>query len=278
VDLGPFKELMWVNGNFNAGSSLSPKYDKPELQFGPMLQTVKDILQVLAALSGDDFDNGMDVGMSNTAGSWEYKFNCSQEIPVIKFPSAELLLANPNPPLKLEAGLKVGFYFNEMISIPTDLKQLVPACGAYVDFYGRIQVMCFTLAAASVYAVGQVNLGIAADTKAGIILRMKFGFGVEIVVGLPVVGNVSVLYMVGIEIGIATNSITVGAFMLFRGHAEICGGLVGVTIQIEAGGSVKRENGKTDCIAQVTFSIDICILWVIDISFSETWGESRQIS
>jgi len=278
VDLGPFKELMWVNGNFNAGSSLSPKYDKPELQFGPMLQTVKDILQVLAALSGDDFDNGMDVGMSNTAGSWEYKFNCSQEIPVIKFPSAELLIANPNPPLKLEAGLKVGFYFNEMISIPTDLKQLVPACGAYVDFYGRIQVMCFTLAAASVYAVGQVNLGIAADTKAGIILRMKFGFGVEIVVGLPVVGNVSVLYMVGIEVGIATNSVTVGAFMLFRGHAEICGGLVGVTIQIEAGGSVKRENEKTECIAQVTFSIDICILWVIDISFSETWGESRQIS
>jgi len=180
--------------------------------------------------------------------------------------------------LKLEAGLKVGFYFNEMISIPTDLKQLVPACGAYVDFYGRIQVMCFTLAAASVYAVGQVNLGIAADTKAGIILRMKFGFGVEIVVGLPVVGNVSVLYMVGIEVGIATNSVTVGAFMLFRGHAEICGGLVGVTIQIEAGGSVKRENEKTECIAQVTFSIDICILWVIDISFSETWGESRQIS
>ena len=278
VDLGPFKELMWVNGNFAASSGLNPKYDKPELQFGPMLNTAKDILQVLAALSGDDFDNGMNVGMSNTAGSWEYKFNCSQEIPVIKFPSAEVLLANPNPPLKLEAGLKVGFYFNEKISIPTELTQLVPACGAYVDFYGRLQVMCFTLAAASVYAVGQVNLGIAADTKAGISLRMKFGFGVEIVVGLPVVGNVSVLYMMSIEIGIATNSVTVGAFMLFRGQAEICGGLVGVCIQIEAGGSVKRENDRTDCIAQVTFSIDICILWVIDISFSETWQESRQIS
>jgi hypothetical protein len=279
VDLGPFKELMWVNGNFNASSGVNPKYDKPNLEFGPELQTVKDILKVLAALSGDDFDDGMKVGMSNSPDSWEYKFNCSQEIPVIRFPSAELLLANPNPPLKLEAGLKVGFYFNEMIAIPTDLKQLVPAAGAYVDFYARISVMCFTLAAASVYAVGQVNLGIAADSKAGIILRMKFGFGVEIVIGLPVVGNASVLYMMSIEVGIATNSVTVGAFMLFRGQAEICGGLVGVCIQIEAGGSITTHPDKsTDCVAQVTFSIDICILWVIDISFSETWSESRQIS
>jgi len=278
VDLGPFERLMWVDGNFNASSGVNPKYGLPNLQFGPVLQTAKDILQVLAMLSGDDFDDGMKVGMSNSPDGWEYKFDCSQEIPVIKFPSPALLSANPNPPLKLEAGLKVGFYFNSVMAIPTDLKQLVPACGAYVDFYGRIQVMCFTLAAASVYAVGQVDLGIAADTKAGIILRMKFGFGVEIVVGLPVVGNVSVLYMIEIELSIDSASVTVGAFMLFRGHAEICSGLVGVTIQIEAGGSVKKTADECNCIAQVTFSIDIQILWVIDISFEDTWQESRQIA
>jgi hypothetical protein len=278
VDLGPFERLMWVDGDFNAASGINAKYDKPNLQFGPMLNTVKDILQVLATLSGDDFDNGMSVGMSNSADSWEYKFNCSQEIPVLKFPSPTQLALNPNPPLKLEAGLKVGFYFNEVVALPTDLKQLVPACGAYVDFYGRMQVMCFTLGAASIYAVGQVNLGIAADSKAGKVLRMRFGFGVEIVVGLPVVGNVAVLYMVEISVDIDSTSVIVGAFMLFRGHAEICGGLVGVTIQIEAGGSIKRTANETNCIAQVTFSIDIQILWVIDISFSDTWQESRQIS
>lgn len=278
VDLGPFPEIMWVDGNMNASSGIKTKYDIPHLQFGPVLDPVIKILQVLATLSGDDFDRGMDVGMSNTPASWEYKFNCSKEIPVIKFPSPLQLTINPNPPLKLEAGLKVGFYFNEVIAIPTDLKQLVPACGAYVDFYGRLQVMCFTLAAASVYAVGQVDLGIAADSKAGISLRMKFGFGVEIVVGLPVVGNVSVLYMVEVEIGISSTTIRVGAFMLFRGQAEICGGLVGVCIQIEAGGAVERTGGKTECIAQVTFAIDICVLWVIDISFEDTWQESRQIA
>ena len=281
VDLGPFDHLMWVDGNFKASNGLAPKYEKPNLQFGPVLQPVIDILQVLATLSGDDFDKGMDVGMSNSPDNWEYKFNCSKEIPVIKFPSPEELTLDPNPPMKLEAGLKVGFYFNEVLSVPTDLKQLVPACGAYVEFYGGLHVQCFTLfEVASVYAVGQVTLGIAADTKAGITLRMKFGFGVEIVVGLPVVANVSVLYMVEVEVGISEKALDVGALMLFRGSAEICGGLVAVCIQIEAGGSIHRDlpDGPTSCIAQVTFTVDVTLLWVIDIDETDTWQETRQIA
>ena len=278
VDLGPFPTLMWVDGDFNASSGISTKYDKPHLQFGPVLDPVVEILQILATLSGDDFDRGMSVGMSNSADNWEYKFNCSKEIPVIKFPSPLQLTLNPNPPLKLEAGLKVGFYFNEVISIPTDLKQLVPACGAYVEFYGRLQVQCFTLAVASVYAVGQVTLGIAADSKAGITLRMKFGFGAEIVVGLPVVANVAVLYMVEVEVSIADNALHVAGLLLFRGSAEICGGLIAICIQIEAGGGVDRVGDVTTLTAQVTFSIDVCVLWVIDINVTEHWEEQRQIA
>ena len=57
--------------------------------------------------------------------------------------------------------------------------------------------MCLTLSVATVYAVGQVNSGHRGRHKSGQSLRMKFGFGAQIVVGLPVVGNVSVLYMVG---------------------------------------------------------------------------------
>jgi hypothetical protein len=237
-----------------------------------------DILQVLATLSGDDFDRGMDVGMSNSPDNWEYKFNCSKEIPVIKFPSPEELTINPNPPLKLAAGLKVGFYFNEVLSVPTDLKQLVPACGAYVEFFGRLEVMCFSLAVASIYGVGQVTLGIAADSKAGITVHMKFGFGAEVVVGLPVVANVSVLYMVEVEVSVSDAALDVGGLMLFRGSAEICGGLIAICIQIEAGGSVHSTASETRLVAQVTFSIDVCVLWVIDIDVTESWQESRQIA
>jgi hypothetical protein len=140
--------------------------------------------------------------------------------------------------------------------------------------------MCVSLAAATIYAVGQVNLDIAADTKVGPSLRMKFGFGAQIVVGLPVVGNVSVLYMVGVEIYLDSAVVQVSAFMLFQGRAELLGGIVCVTITIEAKGTVTRQigSGRTDLAAQVTFAIDISIFLIIDISFSESWEESRQIA
>ena len=96
--------------------------------------------------------------------------------------------------------------------------------------------------------------------------------------GLPVVANVAVLYMVEVSVGISAKTLDVGALMLFRGSAEICGGLVAICIQIEAGGSIHREDDRTDCIAQVSFSIDVCVLWVIDIDYSDSWQESRQIA
>ena len=110
---------------------------------------------------------------------------------------------------------------------------------------------------------------------------MKVGFGVELVVGLPVVANVAVLYMAEVEVKLGDTSLHIGALLLFRGSAEICGGLVAICIQIEAGGCIERDLGgsdRTSCIAQVTFSIDVCVLWVIDINFTDTWEEVRQIA
>ena len=56
------------------------------------------------------------------------------------------------------------------------------------------------------------------------------------------------------------------------------GGLVGITITIEAKGTISRQNDRTDLAAQVTFGLDISIFLVIDISFSTSWEESRQIA
>ena len=97
-------------------------------------------------------------------------------------------------------------------------------------------------------------------------------------VGLPVVGNVSVLYMVGVEIYADSTKLNVSAFLLFQGHAELLGGLVSVTITIEAKGTISRSSDRTDCMAQVTFGLDISIFLVIDISFSQSWQEQRQIA
>ena len=64
------------------------------------------------------------------------------------------------------------------------------------------------------------------------------------------------------------------------GLREILGGIVTVTITIEAKGIIERQLGPgvTNMTAQVTFGLDISIFLVINISFSESWQETRQIA
>jgi hypothetical protein len=293
VDLGPFPRLVTIKGNFDAkkgseagyvGSAADPgNFPAPQVELSDALEKAKDILQILVALQGGDyveaFKRGMRVAMSNGADSWEYKFEVSQEIPVLKFPPGPLA-NDPNAPMKLEASLTFGVYFNSALTTAalSDPKKLLPTAGAFVEFYGRMSVMCVSLSIATVYAVGQVNLRISGDTRVGPALDMKFGFGAQIVVGLPLVGNVSVLYMIGVEMYADSKTLNISAFMLYQGHAELLAGLVSVTITIEAKGTIKRIPNETLCAVQVTFAIDISIFLVIDIDFSKSWEEERQIA
>jgi hypothetical protein len=291
VDLASIKRLMTIKGNWDAkkgaeaqykGSDTDPDFPSPQIEFAPELKPVIEILQILQDLQTenykDAFQKGLKLAMSNKVGSWEYKLEASKEIPIVRFPTPDFLYNDPNAPLKLEAGLKLGAYFNAALKVTTDPKQLLPTAGGYLGFYGKLSVMCVSLSIATVYAVGQVNLDIGADTKVGPSLKMKFGFGAQLVVGLPVVGNVSVLYMVGVEIYADSTKLNISAFLLFQGHAELLGGIVAVTITIEAKGTISRANDRTDLAAQVTFGLDISIFLVIDISFSTSWQEQRQIA
>jgi hypothetical protein len=291
VDLGPIKRLMTIKGNWDAkngaeaqyqGDGSDPDFPSPQIEFAPELQPVIEILQILQDLQTDNykdaFQQGLKLAMSNKADSWEYKLEASKEIPVVRFPTPDFLYNDPNAPFKLEAGLKLGAYFNAALKVTTDPKQLLPTAGGYLGFYGRLSIMCVSISIATVYAIGQVNLDIAADSKVGPSLKMKFGFGAQLVVGLPVVGNVSVLYMVGVEIYIDSTKLNLSAFMLFQGHAELLGGIVAVTITIEAKGTISRANDRTDLAAQITFGLDISIFLIIDISFSTSWEEQRQIA
>ena len=287
VDLGPITRLMTIKGNWDAQNGAEARYGgggdipSPQIEFSPILQPVIDILQILQDLQGehyaDAFAKGLKLAMSNNADTWEYKLEASKEIPVVKFPPPPLD-NDPNAPLKLEAGLKLGAYFNAALMVPVDPTQLLPSAGGYLGFSGRLSVMCLSISIATVYAVGQVDLAIGADTKVGATLDMNFGFGAQIVVGLPVVGNVSVLYMVGVEIHTDATKLQVSGFLMFQGHAELLAGMVAVTITIEAKGTVSRADDRTDLAAQVTFAIDISIFLVIDIDFSTSWQEQRQIA
>ena len=291
VDLGPLTRLVTIKGNFNAqngaaasyeGSGSDPDFPSPQVEFSEVLDVVMDILQILIDLQGakygDALKQGLKIAMSNSADSWSYKFDASKEIPIVKFPIPDIVYDDPNTPLKLEASMKLGIYFSETLKVTTDPSQLLPTAGAYIEFYGKLSVMCVSLSVATVYAVGTVDLKIAADTGVGPSMDMKFGFGAQVVVGLPVVGNVSILYMVGVEIYYDSKTLTLTASLLFQGHADLLGGLVEITITIEAQGSISRSDDKTSCEAQVTFAIDISLFLVIDIDFSKTWSEQRQIA
>ncbi|WPR77612.1 hypothetical protein [Algoriphagus sp. NG3] len=297
VDLGSFERLMTIKGNFDAGKGKESGYagDKdnpgpldgiplPEVEFSEALEPVIELLQMLAALSTGDYGavmrKGLQIAMSNAGEIWEYKFEASKEIPLIRFPPEDSVYNSPQCPLRLEAGLALGVYFNAALKVTTDPAQLLPTAGGFVQFNGGLEVMCVTVGAATIYAVGSVEVRIACDTKIGPSLMLKFGFGATISVGLPVVGNVSVTYLVGCEMYADANTIELTAFMLFKGHANLLGGIVSVTIYIEASGTVKRINSpeRTDCAASVTFGLDISICFIINISFEETWQESRQIA
>ncbi len=283
VDLGPLERLMMVKGKFDTEKGASPAFIEPQLEFSDALQPVIDILQILLMLQGGDYEQafakGLEIAMSNSADSWTYAFSAKKEIPLVKFPPGPAF-DNPTNPLKLECKLALGVYFNEVLDFTDDPKDLIPSAGAFIEFGGRLSVMCVSVAAATVYATGSVDLRTAADIKTGPSLLMKFGFGAEIVVGLPVVGTVSILYMVGVEIILETDRMVVAGFLLFRGRAEILGGIVTVTITIEAKGIIERlpAQDRTNMIAQVTFGLDISIFLVINISFSESWQEARQIA
>jgi hypothetical protein len=292
IDLGPIKRLMTIKGSWDSnkgseaqygGSDSDPDFPSPQIEFAPELKPIIQILQILQDLQTanykDAFQQGVRLAMSNKAGSWEYKLEASKEIPVVRFPPG-FEYDDPNAPLKLEAGLKLGAYFNAALMVTTDPKQLLPTAGASLGFYGRLSVMCVSLSVATVYAVGQANLDIGADTAGGPSLHMKFGFGAQIVVGLPVVGSVSVLYMVGAEIFLDKTLLQISAFLLFQGRADLAAGMVCITITIEAKGTITRDDAakRTDLAAQVTFAIDISLFLVIDIDFSTSWQEQRQIA
>lgn len=295
VDLGDMKELMTIKGNFDSKKGKESGYEggpddgsaglpTPEIEFSKELKPVIDLLEILGKLSTNDYaaamKKGLQVAMSNSGEIWEYKFEANKELPLVRFPPTDEAYNSAQVPLKLEASLGLGVYFNAALKVTTDPSQLLPTAGAYLKFHGGLSVMCVSVGVGSIYAIGSVDVKIAADTKVGPSLALKFGFGVQIVVSLPVVGNASVTYMIGVEMYADKTKVIVAALMLFRGQASLLGGLVAVTITIEAKGMIERETGssETNCSAQVTFAIDISIFLVIDISFSKTWGEERQIA
>ncbi|HSI74803.1 MAG TPA: hypothetical protein VK957_02860, partial [Lunatimonas sp.] len=103
VDLGSFKRLMTIKGNFDAQKGKESGFEGdlannsafgglpvPEVEFSDELKPVIEILQLLASLStgdyGDIMKRGLKIAMGNAGEIWEYKFEATKEIPMVRFP------------------------------------------------------------------------------------------------------------------------------------------------------------------------------------------------
>ncbi|MBA2563574.1 MAG: hypothetical protein H0V14_11825, partial [Chitinophagaceae bacterium] len=99
VDLGTLKRIMTIKGDFNAKKGAESNFGGAEgpsglptakLEFSPALEAVIAILEILQKLSTGDYKeavkHGLKVAMSNSVGSWDYKFAATKEIPVLRFP------------------------------------------------------------------------------------------------------------------------------------------------------------------------------------------------
>ncbi|HEX8031652.1 MAG TPA: hypothetical protein VF491_24455, partial [Vicinamibacterales bacterium] len=140
VDLAGIDRLMTIRGKWDSKKGSATSYPQPELQFADELQPVVDILEILQKLQGGDYagavGNGLKLAMSNKAGTWEYKFEASKEIPVLRFPVPDFVYNDPNTPFKLEAGLKIGAYFNAALMVTSNKNELLPTAGGSMGFYG----------------------------------------------------------------------------------------------------------------------------------------------
>jgi len=287
TDLWIFKPLVTIYSDFESENGAKPAFKEPKLEFGPALQPFVKMLQMLASLKAgkyaDVLKDGLEVAMSNSPDSWDYKFHAMLDIPLLKFPP-DIEPFDPQlktPPFILEISLRLGVYYNERFPIPGKAAPPAPSHGAFVELTGVVHVQLLTLAVAAAYAVGQVTLGAYMDVKSGeLAFRVKMGFGVEIIVSIPVIGTVSVSYMMGMDFILPKDlaSFTIGAFLQIRGRIELLGGIVSAELLIEATGYISHSGERTDCVATLTFSIHISILFVCNINIGHSWQENIRMS
>ena len=281
VNLGSLKPLLTLRGQFRSEAGKDPVFENPECVLGDELQAVKDILQVLALLTGkgDLVADSLKVVMANNPDSWNYKMSIEQRIPVLQFPSIEQITLATPPPLIIEASFLLGVFFN--LSLSPDPKNLIkPSAGAVFGFEGMIQIQLITIGVAAAYGVGITKVKAYVDL---INPKPEFdftlGFGATVIISLPVVGLVSVTRSFSLSGNIDSGNFKAVAGQMLRGVLSLAGGLLVVAIQIEGNAGIRRKNeidendATTIALFEMIFSLDIGLAFVISYDFRKAYTE-----
>jgi hypothetical protein len=290
---------------------------KPKTKFGSIL---KPIMDMLSFLGGSDMGQALAVSMSNlNTTSWQPKLQGILEVEIeFKIPPGELEVkiahsgldgkppipnepeAEPLPTFKLECDIALKAYFNmspqsltatHSDGSPATSEELAEATadmissGAQLEIEGELHILCFTITpgVAGVYFVGILGLELGIDSQEGKSFGFKVAVGLEIAAQWPVVGEVSVMMAIGLEMEWSDKGSGMFALMIFKGEAELLGGIIVIGIHIEAKGGQESETNasgdkETYAICEVEFAVEVSLAFVIHFEFDETWQEKRLTS
>jgi hypothetical protein len=293
TDLFAFKGLTTLTTGFDAAYSKKPVMNQPKMKFGSILQPIIDLVSFLG-----NFDMAQALGVDTgnaTVDSWQFKLQAVLVLEIeFKTPSqieikvahdtvlkVGVALAEPTVILGLEISLKEYFNFAPFSITSndpsTDLNAVskdMTSTGATLEIEGTAHI----LIEVPIYAVGILAFEFGIDDKEGKSFTFKIAVGAEIRAEWPVVGELSVLLAIGLEMEFKDSGTGVFVLMLFKAEAELLDGLIAITISIEAKGGEESAGGNTFAVCEVEFALDISLAFVIHFEIDLTWEEKRQIA
>ncbi|NWJ47073.1 MAG: hypothetical protein HXX08_14530 [Chloroflexi bacterium] len=303
IDIMAFKGLITVTSEFEAAFGQKPTMPKPKVKFGSILQPIVDLLKFL----GDfDMSQAFSVNMGNaTVTTWQPKWKASligfklkYEAPAkleiwvfgFKIKSVPQTPGVTKPPVKLELDIEIeGHYnmlpFSKSSDTPsTDLAKVATdmlSVGASLKLGGEIDIFCTSIGILDLYFVGILEFEFGIDSKEGKSFGFKVAVGLELATEWPVVGEVSVMMAVGLEMEWKDSGSGIYAIMIFKGEAELLGGIIVIGISIEAKGGTEKEiesgEEKTYAVCEVEFAAEVTLAFVIHFEFDVTWQEKKQV-
>lgn len=285
TDLLTLTSITSLTTQFDAAANKIPEMVQPKMVYGSIL---KPIMDILSFLGGFDLGKAFSLNMNNS-GTWQSKFNgvlvaeiefkapSHVEVKVAHSTVVDIGVASPEPPVILGAELSLSEYFQwpESDSFGSFSGQPITS-GAKIEIEGTIHILIY----APLYGIGIIGFELGFDEKEGTKTTFKFAVGVEIRMEIAEVIEAAALFALGVEHDFS-NGDNVG-LMIFKADAEILGGIIAVSFQIEAKGGQHSELvdaiSETFMIAEVELALDISICFVIHFEIDTTWQEMKRIS
>ena len=319
VDLAGFNSLVTVTTEFDAAYGQKPSMPKPTTKFGSILQPIVDMLSFLGGQDISQA-LAVSMSNLNTT-SWQPKLQAIMGVEIefktfltgppkfeVKLDHAGLdgeppiPMHTPDPePLPIlilgcDIDLKAYFNMNPQTltgehddgtpATPAEIDEATTdmiSSGATLEIEGELHVLCYTITpnVAGVYFIGILGFEFGIDDSAGKSFGFKVAMGLEVRAQWPVVGEVSVMMAIGLEMEWSDTGSGIFALIIFKGEAELLGGLIVIGIGIEAKGGQEKEinsSGVTEtyAIVEVEFAVEVSLAFVIHFEFDETWQEKRQ--